>query len=289
MLIIAHRGFTGRQPEMTRAAYHEAVEWAARTQTPLGLECDVQFSADDQLICLHDLDLDRTSDAVGPAFSRTVAELRQVDFAARVVADARPDQRALMTLGDLLELTRRARSQGAPVSLVIETKHPNPRGLDVEDRVAAMLARYDWLRPGSPVRVISFWPPAVQRLRQLLPGLERTLLVEKTLRPWTSGALPPGVRAVGVDIALLRADRRFVARARRRGNAVHVWTVNRAADVELACDLGVEAITTDVPDLVADVLARRGIRASDPSPLPVTARCSVRPGRRGRGAAGAIA
>ena len=60
-LIVAHRGFSGRQPEMTRAAYRAAIDWSAKTGIELGLECDVHFSADDQLICLHDLSVKRTS------------------------------------------------------------------------------------------------------------------------------------------------------------------------------------------------------------------------------------
>ena len=49
-----------------------------------------------------------------------------------------------------------ARIGAVRVGLVIETKHPNPRGLEVERRVAAMLAEFGWDRPGSGVRLISF-------------------------------------------------------------------------------------------------------------------------------------
>ena len=52
---------------MTKAAYQAAIEWAYETEIPLGLECDVHFSADDELICLHDLTLDRTSTSSGRA------------------------------------------------------------------------------------------------------------------------------------------------------------------------------------------------------------------------------
>ena len=48
-VLIAHRGFSSRHPEMTRAAYQAAIEWAYMTEIPLGLECDVHFSADDEL------------------------------------------------------------------------------------------------------------------------------------------------------------------------------------------------------------------------------------------------
>jgi glycerophosphoryl diester phosphodiesterase len=75
-VLIAHRGFSSRHPEMTRAAYQAAIEWSYQTEIPLGLECDVHFSADDELVCLHDLTLDRTSTSSGPAYERSVSELK---------------------------------------------------------------------------------------------------------------------------------------------------------------------------------------------------------------------
>ena len=101
-VLIAHRGFSSRHPEMTRAAYQAAIDWAYETEIPLGLECDVHFSADDELICLHDLTLDRTSTSSGPASERTVAELKQVDFGSRTVPDPAPEERELVTLRELM-------------------------------------------------------------------------------------------------------------------------------------------------------------------------------------------
>ena len=155
-VLVAHRGFSSRHPEMTRAAYQAAIEWAYQTEIPLGLECDVHFSADDELICLHDLTVDRTSTGSGPAYQRTVAELKLVDFGSRSVHDPEPEQRELVTLRELMMMVRDARGDHVPVSLVVETKHPNDRGREVEERVAAMLAEFGWNQPGAPVRLLSF-------------------------------------------------------------------------------------------------------------------------------------
>ncbi len=255
MLIFAHRGFSGRQPEMTRAAYADAIAWAEETQIPSELECDVQFSADDHLICLHDLTLDRTSNGSGPAFARRLDDLQQLDFGSWATPRPSPDQRRLVTLAELLIMVAEARERGVPVGLAIETKHPNPRGLDIEERVRALLEPYGWHRPGSPIRLISFSVPALQRLRELLPDLERTLLIEHDLAAWADGRLPDGVRLAGVDLALLRADPDYVARARRHHNAVHVWTANTADEILFCLELGVAGITTDHPDRVAAALA----------------------------------
>jgi glycerophosphoryl diester phosphodiesterase len=254
-VLIAHRGFSSKHPEMTRAAYQAAIEWSYQTETPLGLECDVHFSADDELVCLHDLTLDRTSTTFGPAYQRSVSELKLLDFGSRSVPDPTPEERELVSLRDLMIMVRDARQDHVPVSLVIETKHPNHRGREVEERVAAMLAEFGWNQPDAPVRLISFSIKAVRRFGWLLPGLERTLLIENDLGKWRDGKLPDRVRVVGPDLALIKQDPDFVERSRQRGHEVHVWTVNEPDDVRFCCDLGVTGFTTDYPDRVAAILA----------------------------------
>jgi glycerophosphoryl diester phosphodiesterase len=56
-------------------------------------------------------------------------------------------------------------------------------------------------------------------------------------------------------MALIRADPEFVADAHAAGKEVHVWTVNRAADMDLVRRLGVDAVITDHPD---ELLRRLG-------------------------------
>lgn len=239
---------------MTVAAYQAAIAWAGRTGRPLGLECDVHFSADDELICLHDLHVDRTSAHRGLAFERTVDELRQIDFGSWKIVDPEPEQQRLITLRELLVLVRDARTDGVEVTLAIETKHPNPRGAAVEERVATLLEEFCWDKAGSPVRVISFSLDAVITMGELLPEIERTMLVEVDLGPWKDGHLPRGVSAVGPDLCLVKRDPAFVERAHAHGNEVHVWTVNRPEDIQLCIFLGVDGFTTDYPERVAEAL-----------------------------------
>lgn len=240
---------------MTLAAYQAAIEWSSTTGFPLGLECDVHFSADDQLICLHDLTVDRTSTVRGRAIDLTVEQLKRLNFGARGCYPDTPGERELVTLDDLLVMVQEARAAGVDVSLVIETKHPNPRAGEVEERVASMLAEFGWNRPGAPVRVISFSVEAVHRFRSLLPWVSRSFLIRRDLGPWRDGTLPEGVRMVGVDVRLLRQDPDFVARARRHHNKVNAWTVNDPEDIAFCLDLGVTGFTTDYPERVAEALA----------------------------------
>ena len=195
VMIYAHRGYSAEEPEMTRAAYRQAIAWAERTGSSLGLETDVHFSADGQLICLHDLSVDRTSTSTGRAYERTLAELQTLDFGSWKVRRPTDEQRTLIGLAELLELTADARGRGVDVSLAIETKHPNPRTTEVEDEVAALLEPYGWTAPGSPVRIISFFLPGLERAAEVLPHLPRTLLIEKDARRVAGRAPAPRASA----------------------------------------------------------------------------------------------
>ena len=240
---------------MTRAAYRAAIEWATATGVQLGLECDVQFSADDQLVCLHDQNLQRTAGLPHRPVDLTVAQLKRVDFGSWVRRDPDPEERELLTLAELLAMTAEARAAGAAVSLAIETKHPNPRGLDVEDRLAAMLRDQGWDGAGGPVRLITFDRDSLDRLGRLLPGLPRTLLLRRDLRPWWNATLPDGVATVGADLNLLRRDPGFVGHLLDQGREVHAYTPNHPDDVRFLRGLGVTGFTTDCPPEVHGVLA----------------------------------
>ncbi len=63
--------------------------------------------------------------------------------------------------------------------------------------------------------------------------------------------LGPGWIA-GPGIDLLRENPRLGRRLRKRGRRIHVWTVNTAADLDLCCRAGVEAVITDHPGMALD-------------------------------------
>lgn len=247
---------------MTRAAYEAAIRWSADTGIELGLECDVHFSADDQLICLHDLVVSRTSTVEGRAIDLTVDQLKRLDFGSRAAVPQPPTGRELITLAELMSMVREARAAGTAVEMSIETKHPNPRGWVVEERVAELLTGYGWHVTGSPVRVMSFSPSAIRRFARLLPDVSRSFLIETDLGRWGDGSLPVGARTVGIDVNLLQIDPDYVRRAHDRGHEVHAWTVNEPEEIDLCRDLGVTGFTTDYPDRVAEVLlAGTAVRA----------------------------
>ncbi|WP_026556653.1 glycerophosphodiester phosphodiesterase [Arthrobacter sp. 35W] len=279
--IYAHRGASEEYAEHTRAAYLQALADGAD-----GVECDLQLSADEELVLLHDDTLDRTSDGTGPVGEHTLEELRALDFSSwkgvRVPAEYGGPANQLLTLSELLEILLDA---GRPVGLAIEFKHAGPFGPRLEERTLEVLLDAGWLPQSSQLENIaisfmSFHPEAVKYLAQTVPARHLCQLVadvdvadirEEMDLGALSGeavavlmrrALAEGERLIedgvaglaGPGIDYVRAHPDTVAAWRQTGARFRVWTVDAAADVEHCVGLGIEEITTNRP------AALRGLR-----------------------------
>lgn len=227
-LVIAHRGSSLAEPEHTMAAMRRALDDGAD-----GIECDVRLTRDRQPVCHHDADLDRTSNAVGRMYRRSLAELADLDFG---------DGHGVLTLRALLEFCRTA---PRPLGLLIETKHPSRWLWQVERAVVAELVQQLGPRlEGLPFLAgMSFSPVAVRRFAGLNPHLERVRLrSHRAPIPQLSAS-----HSSGLDIALVRTDRSVVRDCHELGQRTYVWTVNDPDDMALCVELGVDGIITDDP------------------------------------------
>ncbi len=257
--IVAHRGSSRDEPEHTLKAYLRAMDEGADA-----LECDVRLTADGHLVCVHDRRVNRTSNGVGRVSTLELATLEGLDWGSWKDAhggevempDRDRDRNKLLTLRHLLTTVI---DDGRPIGLAIETKHPTRYAGQVERQLAKLLTELGLHRtpaPGRPwVRVMSFSQLATQRMRQLCPEVPLVLLVEKgspTIVRYREGALPRGVRTVGLDVAIVRAHPEVVRRQHERGHQVFVWTVDEADDVDRCLELGVDAIITNRPGFVRD-------------------------------------
>ncbi len=262
--VIAHRGASEDVPEHTLAAYRKAIDDGADA-----LECDIRMTRDGHLVCVHDRRVDRTSNGRGRVSTLELDELARLDWGSwreslaeerhglEDPADLDPERRSLLTLERLCEVVADA---GRRVELVVEAKHPTRYGAAVERRLVQILGRFGWTgrsgRGEPPVQVMSFSPMALRRLRALAPGVPTVLLLERLAPWWRDGRLPAGVTAAGPSIELLRGQPSYAERVHRRGGAVYVWTVDRCADVRLCTDLGVDAIITNRPRKVLNLIGR---------------------------------
>jgi glycerophosphoryl diester phosphodiesterase len=255
--VVAHRGASHENAEHTLGAYLEALEQGAGA-----LECDVRLTADGHLVCVHDRDLRRIARTKAAVSTMELADLSELDFAAwknpwgdldDEAPDRDPERDGVLTLRRLLETVA---GYDRPVELAIETKHPTRYAGLVERKLVEMLKEFGWHEADGPVRVMSFSYVALQRVQRLAPGLTVVMLVEHA-RHWP--VLRPLVEddwIVGPGIATLRRHPAFARRLADSSREVHVWTVNTEVELQTCLDLGVQAVITDRPRFVLDLLDR---------------------------------
>lgn len=257
--VVAHRGASEDAPEHTLAAYEKAVADGADA-----LECDVRLTADGHLVCVHDRRVNRTSNGRGAVSALELADLAALDFGSwKSPPDGEgPDWAgsSVLTLERLLELVADHNAAGRRLELAIETKHPTRWAGQVEERLLMLLKRFGLDAPPaggpSPVRVMSFSARSLHRVRAASPTLPTVFLMQFVLPRHRDGRLPKGVGTAGPGMRIVRNHPAYVARLKRAGHRVHVWTVNEPEDVELCAELGVDAIITNRPRQVLSQLGR---------------------------------
>ncbi|MFN2626908.1 MAG: glycerophosphodiester phosphodiesterase [Mycobacteriales bacterium] len=98
--MIAHRGASAARPENTMAAFIHAIELGAD-----GVEFDVQQTAEGDLVVIHDLTLDRTTDRRGLVFETPTHSVRDADtggwFDSRFVGERVPFLAEVLRLRDI--------------------------------------------------------------------------------------------------------------------------------------------------------------------------------------------
>ncbi|MGW8377848.1 glycerophosphodiester phosphodiesterase family protein [Streptomyces sp. ODS28] len=265
--VIAHRGASDDAPEHTLSAYRKAIEDGADT-----LECDVRLTADGHLVCVHDRRVDRTSNGHGAVSALELAELAALDFGSwKEWPDADPyespdlehdaggpgdpERTSVLTLERLLRLVAEA---PRPVGLAIETKHPTRWAGRVEERLLALLRKYELPSRHTPVRIMSFSARSLRRVQLAAPDIPTVFLMQLLLPRHREGRLPAGVSVAGPGIRILRAHPEYVERAHRAGHEVHVWTVNEPEDIDLCLRLGVDAVITNRPRRVRERMSGGG-------------------------------
>ncbi len=279
-LIYAHRGSSARYAEHTRAAYLQALADGAD-----GVECDLQLSADGELVLLHDETVDRTSNGSGPLAKLTLAQLQELDFCSWKGAAVPPEygsvREQLLTLEALLDILSGA---GRRIGLAIEFKYAVPQAAgdrtaagdrSLEERTLQVLRARGWRIEDSTagnirVSFMSFNPASMLHLATSVPGrslcalLEEAAVEDVALEDIGAGdapsaqffaAMAAGERLVedgvtglaGPGLAYVRAQPERVRRWADAGVRLRIWTVNNAQDAGFCLSLGVEELTTDAP------------------------------------------
>jgi len=216
-------------------------------------ECDVYLTRDGVPVCIHDEELERTTNGTGKVGDKTLRQLRELD--AGQWKDAEYHGERIPTLVELLQLVK------GKLRLVIEIKQEH-----IEQQIVDAL-RDAKVEPDS-VMIFSFHYDAVRTIAKLEPLLPTTWLIdelpeaEKSRGDVLRRALRARVCAVG--LSKKHVDRTFVRCAQQCGLPVFVWTVNDPDEIRQVVAAGADAVITDRPDLAQEVLVDLRAAAGGP-------------------------
>ncbi|MBI5305082.1 MAG: glycerophosphodiester phosphodiesterase [Chloroflexi bacterium] len=239
-LVLGHRGASAYAPENTLAAFNLAFEMGAD-----GIELDVTLTKDGVPIVIHDDTVDRTTNGKGAAKELTLAEIKQLD-ASYTFEKYRGATPRVPTLAEVL------RAVGNRGLVNIELKSATLQTDGVE---AAVLAVIEDTRTTENVIISSFNPMALARMYDLNPRLPRGLLYAPQLPIYLRRAwLRPLARPTAMHPHWSQVTRQFATWAQHKGLQINTWTVDEPAEMQRLIALGVNAIITNKPDVLRQVV-----------------------------------
>ena len=210
----AHRGASGYAPENTMDAFRKAIEMKAD-----GIELDVHLTKDGEVVVIHDEVLDRVSDGTGRVQDFTCNELKKFNF-NKLHPEYKEEE--IPTLEEVYQLIK-----PTDLTINVEMKTGNTFYPGMEDKVLELTKKYDMM---DRIIVSSFNHYTIRSMKEKCPELKTGALYAKIFYP------------------------NYLEDCRRRNILVHVWTINNEEDMRRCCEMGLDAIITNYPDVARKVV-----------------------------------
>lgn len=219
----AHRGLHGAGSSSGGLPENSPAGFALAIERGLGIECDVQRTADGQAVVFHDWDLERLTNETGAVIDRRLDQLTAIRLNGS--ADYIPTLREFLTqvagkVPVLIELKSKREWRMAPLCLAVRRALEGYRGpvavMSFDPRVSRWFARYS--------THIVYGLVVTENGNRTLPARIKQRLAFWQAKPqflaWDVRDLPS----------------KFAASQRKRGFPVLTWTVRSAEHAARAAD-----------------------------------------------------
>lgn len=252
-MIVAHRGASAYLPENTLESFALAEKMDADY-----IELDVHLTKDDELVILHDKDVDDTTNATGDVLGYTLAELKRLaaDFSeeeGKTAVSGTSENFEIPTLREVLD------EFSDKLRFVIELKDP-ARYIGIEQMLVDLLAEYEligWDEDHFAHAVIhSFDEPALKKVHEINAEIPLLQLIsfdkDEDAKLSKKEIEELKTYATGVGVAYESITPEFLKKMHDNDLIVHVYTVNEAKIAKEMKKLGVNGIHTDKPDVMEE-------------------------------------
>jgi len=230
--VVAHRGAWKKNqfPENSIAALREAIKLKC-----MGTEFDVRMTSDDSLIVNHD-----------PHFHGLVIEKSTYEQLSKfTLSNGEP-------LPTLFHYLFSGIQDNPGTQLVIELK-PSPAGRGRKLAHAAV-ALVKSMNISSRVLYISFDLNILTAILEKDPEAE-TQYLNGDQSPDQLKTL--GIRGLDYQYPVFKKNPEWIEQAKKNGQKLNVWTVNEEADLRWFIKHRFDAITTNEPELLFEILTRK--------------------------------
>ena len=248
--IVGHRGNSAVAPENTMPAISSSVLTGAEY-----FEIDIEYTADDEVVAIHDGTVDRTTNGTGAVREMTYAQLQELDAGSWFAHGHGYAGVGIPTLDDVA-----AYMAESGAHMVLEYKnHWTPEKVQLTRDIIAEYGVED------QIVVQSFNLDTVTNLQQELPNVPRMILGAPRE---DAEALAEQRGAIGWNpsVGQVLDNPDWVDRMHDAGLYTFVYTVNSARQWEQLTDLGVDGIITDYPDHLQGWNARFAQVVDQPEP-----------------------
>lgn len=284
--ISAHRSGAGVAPQNTLMAFEKMLENVDEFGVDT-FEFDVQLTKDGELILLHDLTFDATSDAVEKygrkmvfASQLTYAEARELNLGENfklngeypyrgLRGDDIPDNLRVAKCEEIIDFIE-ANDNGKDYRYIIEIKSMGKDGKEAADKLYEIISER-----GMKDRVIwaTFQPDVADYMEKEYPDMPRSADVFEAIQFYFYSRMGWDLDDVSVSYVALQVPygdsaaglintgtKAFINYAHKYNIAVQYWTINNSDEAQYLIENGADTIMSDYPDMVFDLVEAFGLK-----------------------------
>lgn len=240
--IYGHRGASQYAPENSLEAFQMAYDMGAD-----GIEFDVQMTKDGYLVVAHDEEISRVSDGSGYIKDYSLEELRRFQFNR---THPEYEEVKIPLLEEVLEQFGQKKTEYDKEFLFnIELKNNIFTYEGMEEKVLKIIKEKNVL---ERTLFSSFSHASMLKLRQLEKKAKIAFLYADGIANIPLYLVQYQVKVAHPAWYHLNKEGEF-ASLKNAGIEVNTWTVNSGKEIRRLCDLGVDGIITNRPDLGSEI------------------------------------
>ncbi len=223
MIVIAHRGASGTQPENTLAAFKKAVKLGAEM-----IELDVHLCKTKELVVIHDARVNRTTNGHGFVSHKTLLELQELD------AGNGENISTLQEVFDLIKGKIKINIELKGKGVVTETVKLIKHQIESKNQIA------------NDFIISSFHHSQLKEFHSLMPEVPIGVLYEH--HPEGYLKLAEELHASSINLSIKHINEKLVQEIHQNDLQVWIYTVNSEEDFKAMQAMGVDAVFTNYPE-----------------------------------------